>query len=351
MGRAHSLLMAVSCYRLGGNMIIGLTGKNAAGKTEVAQYLISRGFEYHSLSDEIREETRRRGREITRDVLMELGNELRSSFGAGVLAERISAKLGSDRNYVVDSIRNPMEVQVLKRRKDFFLLAVDADQQVRFERSRVRGREGAARTLDQFIEEEERELASDDPASQQLAATWRIADLVIHNDGSVEELHGRLDGIMPQLMCDFDRPDWDEYFLNIAKVVASRSNCMKRKVAAIIVRDRRVISTGYNGTPRGAKNCNEGGCPRCNSMAKSGTSLEDCLCCHGEENAITQAAFHGTSLKGATLYTTFAPCLLCTKMIINSGIVEVVYNQDYPLNDRAMALLSECGVMLRKHRI
>jgi dCMP deaminase len=152
-------------------------------------------------------------------------------------------------------------------------------------------------------------------------------------------------------MSNFDRPEWDEYFLNIAKVVASRSNCIKRKVAAIIVKDRRVISTGYNGTPRGAKNCNEGGCPRCSSMAQSGTSLEECVCCHGEENAITQAAYHGTSLKGATLYTTFAPCLLCTKMIINSGIIEVVYNQDYPLNDRAMALLRECGVQLRKHRV
>jgi len=130
-------------------------------------------------------------------------------------------------------------------------------------------------------------------------------------------------------------------------VVATRSNCMKRKVAAIIVKDNRVISTGYNGTPRGARNCNEGGCPRCNGMAPSGTALDECLCCHGEENAITQAAYHGTSLKGSTLYTTYAPCLHCTKLIINSGIVEVVYNKDYPLNDRALDLLRECGVALR----
>jgi dCMP deaminase len=332
-------------------MIIGLTGKNAAGKTEVSQYLVSRGFEYHSLADGVRDEARKRGREITREVLIELGNELRSRFGAGVLAERVSARLGTDRNYVIDSIRNPTEVEVLKRRKDFVLLAVDANRQVRFERSRLRGREGATATLEQFIREEDREMASDDPASQQLAATWRMADLVVQNDGSLEELNQKLAEILPGLMSNFDRPDWDEYFLNIAKVVASRSNCMKRKVAAIIVRDRRVIATGYNGTPRGARNCNEGGCPRCNGMAKSGTSLDECLCCHGEENAITQAAYHGTSLKGATLYTTFAPCLLCTKMIINSGILEVVYNQDYPLNDRAMALLCECGVVLRKHQV
>jgi dCMP deaminase len=152
-------------------------------------------------------------------------------------------------------------------------------------------------------------------------------------------------------MSNFQRPDWDEYFMSIARVVATRSNCIKRKIAAIIVKDRRVVSTGYNGTPRGAKNCNEGGCPRCNNMAASGTALDECLCCHGEENAITQAAYHGTALKGAILYTTFAPCLLCTKMIINSGIVEVIYNQEYPLNDRALSLLNECGIILRRHKV
>jgi dCMP deaminase len=332
-------------------MIIGLTGKNCAGKTAVCQYLVSRGFEYQSLSDDIRQEIRKRGGEITREVLTEVGNELRSRFGAGVLAERVLVRLGYDCNYVVDSIRNPTEVEVLRQRKDFILMAVDANEVVRFERSMLRGREGAAQTLEQFVQEEKRELQSDDPANQQLVATRRMADVVVNNDGSLEDLHRQLNEILPSLMSSFDRPEWDEYFLNIAKVVASRSNCIKRKVAAIIVKDRRVISTGYNGTPRGAKNCNEGGCPRCSSMAQSGTSLEECVCCHGEENAITQAAYHGTSLKGATLYTTYAPCLLCTKMIINSGIIEVVYNQDYPLNDRAMALLRECGVQLRKHRV
>ena len=164
-------------------------------------------------------------------------------------------------------------------------------------------------------------------------------------------MHRRLDALLPPLMSRFMRPTWDEYFMSIARVVAMRSNCMKRKVAAIIVKDMRVVSTGYNGTPRGAKNCNEGGCPRCNGMAASGTALDECLCCHGEENAITQAAYHGTSVKGATLYSTFAPCLLCTKMIINSGIAEVVYNQDYPLNDTALSLLKECGVLLRQHKV
>jgi dCMP deaminase len=332
-------------------MIIGLTGKNGAGKTEVCQYLKKRSFEYYSLSDEIREEATRKGLEVTREVLIEVGNELRQKHGPGILAERILARLQSDRNCVVDSIRNPSEVDVLKTRGDFTLLAVQADETIRFERSRNRGREAAAQTLQQFLAEEARELSSDNLFNQQLHETGQKADLVVTNNGTLEDLHRRLDELLPPLMSRFSRPSWDEYFMSIAKVVAMRSNCMKRKIAAIIVKDRRVISTGYNGTPRGAKNCNEGGCPRCNSLAESGTALDECLCCHGEENAITQAAYHGTSLKGSTLYTTYSPCLMCTKMIINSGIVEVVYNEDYPLNERAKALLNECGIKLRRHKV
>ena len=143
------------------------------------------------------------------------------------------------------------------------------------------------------------------------------------------------------------RPGWDEYFMEIAKVVALRSNCSRRHVAAVIVKDGRIISTGYNGTPRGIKNCNEGGCPRCNSNAPSGTSLDECICSHGEENAIVQAAYHGISIKDATLYTTFSPCLLCAKMIINSGIREVVYNESYTIDTTARRILAEAGVILR----
>ncbi len=143
------------------------------------------------------------------------------------------------------------------------------------------------------------------------------------------------------------RPDWDEYFMEIAKVVALRSNCTRRHVAAVIVKDKRIISTGYNGTPRGIKNCNEGGCPRCSSTAPSGTKLDECLCSHGEENAIVQAAYHGICVKDATLYTTFSPCLNCAKMIINAGIREVVYNEHYTIDGTASAILREAGVVLR----
>ena len=143
------------------------------------------------------------------------------------------------------------------------------------------------------------------------------------------------------------RPSWDQYFMDIAHVAASRSNCCRRQVAAVLVRDCRIISTGYNGTPRGVRNCSEGGCPRCNSDAPSGTNLHQCLCSHAEENAIVQAAYHGIAVKGATLYTTYSPCLLCAKMIINAGIVEVVYHRHYSIDNVSTALLHEAGVIVR----
>ena len=95
-------------------------------------------------------------------------------------------------------------------------------------------------------------------------------------------------------------------------------------------------------------NCNEGGCPRCNSLADSGTRLGECLCSHAEENAIVQAAYHGISVKDASLYSTFSPCLICTKMIINAGLREVVFNLDYPLNEVAQRLLDEAVVRVKK---
>lgn len=141
------------------------------------------------------------------------------------------------------------------------------------------------------------------------------------------------------------RPDWDTYFMNIAEAAASRANCTRRQIGAVLVKDKRIISTGYNGTPMGTKNCFEGGCSRCASSVPSGSNLDKCSCCHAEENAIVQAALHGMQTKDATLYTTFTACTQCAKMIINAGIRKVVAKKDYP-DDLGTALLKEAGVEL-----
>jgi dCMP deaminase len=332
-------------------MILGVSGLNGSGKGEVVRFLEARSFYAFSLSDVIRDALRERGVEETRERMIAAGRELRGAEGPGALAERLARRLAADRNYVIDSVRHPAEVEALRARTGRFrLLWVEADEATRLARIRARARAGDPRTLEDLRRLEGQELASDDPAAQQLLAVREMADLRVRNDGSLAELHTRLQQILEQSL-GFDRPSWDEYFLSIARVVASRSNCVKRKVAAVITRDRRIISTGYNGTPRGTRNCNEGGCPRCNGFAEGGTRLDECLCSHGEENAITQAAFHGVSVRGGTLYTTFSPCLTCTKMIINAGIEEVAYNASYPLGDVSLALLREAGVKIRQVRL
>lgn len=329
-------------------MVIGLTGRNGSGKGVVAEFLKAKGFYYYSLSDVIREEIRRRGEEVTRERLIEVGRELRAERGTGYLARQILERIEDDQHYVVDSLRHPHEVGVFRVCPRFYLVATEADPATRFARLKERGRENDPVTFEEFLALEAQEAASEQSESQQLLASQELADFKLRNDGTVEELQAQVSELLQRLISNFRRPDWDEYFMKIAKVAALRSNCIKRKVAAVIVRDKRVISSGYNGTPRGTKNCYEGGCPRCNNLAASGTQLEECLCSHGEENAITQAAYHGVSVKDATLYTTVAPCLMCTKMIINAGICEVVYNQEYPLNETSFRLLQEAGVSCRK---
>ena len=329
-------------------MIIGLTGKNGSGKGEVANFLKERGFHYFSLSDALRDEAKKRGHEITRDVLVGLGNELREKEGPGCLAERIFAKLDPEKHYAIDSIRHPSEVQVFRRRNDFTLLRIHAPDRLRFERLRQRNRENDPKTYEEFLALENKEAKSKVKTDQQLDQAIASADIQIDNNGPLKELHEKIKQILVQVSQNSPRPSWDDYFMGIAKVAALRSNCIKRKVAAVIVKDKRIISTGYNGTTRGITNCNEGECPRCSSNDASGKDLGECLCSHGEENAIVQAAYHGVALKGATLYTTFSPCLMCTKMIINAGIVEVVYQATYPLSDISFKLLQQAGVAVRK---
>ena len=133
--------------------------------------------------------------------------------------------------------------------------------------------------------------------------------------------------------------------MRMAALAASRSTCLRRHVGAVVVKDRMVLSTGYNDTPRGLPNCGDGGCARCASDAPSGQALDTCLCLHAEQNAIIQAAYHGVSIAGATIYATHQPCLTCAKMIVNVGIRRIVFAGDYP-DPLAMQMLTEARVAL-----
>ena len=126
------------------------------------------------------------------------------------------------------------------------------------------------------------------------------------------------------------RPTWDEYFMEMAQVAAKRSTCLRRSVGAVIVKNKQILASGYNGTPMGLPHCEEVGCLREQLQVPSGKCHELCRGVHAEQNAITQAAYHGVSVKGATIYVTHQPCVVCTKMLINAGIERVVFANPYP---------------------
>ena len=139
------------------------------------------------------------------------------------------------------------------------------------------------------------------------------------------------------------RPDWDQYFLEIAHVVKTRSTCIRRQVGAIIVKDYRIISTGYNGAASGAPHCDVAGCLREKLGIRSGERHELCVAIHAEQNAIVQAAKHGTPIDGATLYCTNQPCAICAKMLVNAGIRRIVFNGTYP-DEFAEKILKEGNI-------
>ncbi len=141
------------------------------------------------------------------------------------------------------------------------------------------------------------------------------------------------------------RPSWDQYFMEIARQVATRSTCLRRHVGAVIVRDKRMLCTGYNGAPRGMEHCDAVGCLREEMHIPSGQRQEICRGLHAEQNAIIQAALHGVSTEGATIYVTHQPCMTCAKMSINAGIVRVVCASSYP-DELSRGMLSEAGVLL-----
>lgn len=139
------------------------------------------------------------------------------------------------------------------------------------------------------------------------------------------------------------RPDWQTYFMDIAQLVASRSTCLRRHVGAVIVKENRILSTGYNGTPSGIRHCLERGCLRDELKIPSGQRHELCRGLHAEQNAIIQAAYHGVAIESGEIYCTNQPCIICAKMIINAGLKKIIIGSSYP-DELASEMLNEAGL-------
>jgi len=146
------------------------------------------------------------------------------------------------------------------------------------------------------------------------------------------------------------RPTWEEYFMEITRLVAKRSTCLRRQVGAVLVMDKRILATGYNGAPSGLAHCLEVGCLREEKQVPSGERHELCRGLHAEQNVIIQAAFHGIRIQGSTLYCTNLPCAICTKMLINAGVKEIIYEGGYQ-DALSRQMLLEAGIPARQFHL
>ncbi|KAG7890993.1 hypothetical protein KL925_002020 [Ogataea polymorpha] len=307
-------------------MLIGITGTLYSGKSEVAAFLVSEyGFKY-----------------ITVDGSpAEVNLQVFKSFDTESELIDFVTKNWYD-NFLLTCITSNKFLQALLKRPFFLHVAIDASLINRFKRLE---KTNANITLEQFA------LRSDEYRFGNNGEMLQILDqseIRIINDGhTVQEFHDRLRSLN-LLNQERLRPSWDAYFMRLADLAALRSNCMKRRVGCVLVRDSRILATGYNGTPRNVKNCNQGGCPRCNAGDSCGIGLSTCLCLHAEENAILEAGRDRIG-KSAILYCNTCPCLTCSIKIVQSGIEEVVYSQSYSMDELSSKVFQEAGIKLRQY--
>ncbi|KNG46381.1 deoxycytidylate deaminase [Stemphylium lycopersici] len=248
--------------------------------------------------------------------------------------------------WVTTDIWDDGVVDALMKRPFFLLVSVDAPFKVRWQRYQTRRAANQLPPPDIMDFVDQNDEHSFAPKTGLGGLSYRAQLKLLDNTASIESLRNAIRALD---LTDHSRlrPSWDQYFMQLADLAAHRSNCMKRRVGCCVVRNKRVISTGYNGTPRKMTNCNEGGCGRCNNSAKGGTDLNTCLCLHAEENALLEAG-HDRIGENAILYCNTCPCVTCSVKITQVGITEVVYNQGYLVDDQTARIFKESGVKLRQ---
>lgn len=330
-------------------MIIGLTGSLAAGKGVVSEFFKKKGFVYLSLSDELRQLAKEMKIELTRKNLQDLGNKTRAERGLSFLAELVVNKIKSQeyKKAIIDGIRNPAEVDFLEKNlKHFFLVSVDAPQEIRFKRMAARARESDPVTWEKFLEVDKRDKGVGEKASGQgVAKCMAKAKIVLINEGSLEGVNKKVENLFEDIERKLPRPTWDEYFINIMDSVATRATCNRGRAGCVIARNKQLLVTGYVGSPNGLPHCDEVGHQMKQTIHEDGKITNHCVrTTHAEQNAICQAAKNGISIKDATLYCKMEPCAVCAKMIINSGIKRVVCKKRYQVGEQS--LLESAGVIV-----
>ncbi|USW55890.1 Putative cytidine and deoxycytidylate deaminase domain, APOBEC/CMP deaminase, zinc-binding protein [Septoria linicola] len=331
-------------------MLIGLCGGICSGKHSVLDYLVQRhNFQVLTVP-----------RSTSTPSVAKSASEahvLANSTHPGTTFFKIEDLLDYatkywQENFVTPSIHNLDDLSVLNRRPFFILVHIDAPISLRWTRFKAICASSSLTppTLEQFVLRNDTHLYSPDTNLSTVASLAQIK--LLNSTTSLPKLWASLDALNltdPSRI----RPAWDHYFMTLASLAARRSNCMRRQVGCVLVRNKRILATGYNGTPRNIKNCADGGCPRCNSTSTTtsstsgGADLSTCLCIHAEENALLEAGRERINTS-SVLYCNTCPCLTCTIKIVQVGITEVVYSQSYYMDAEAAKIFLEAGVKLRQ---
>lgn len=348
-------------------MLIGICGSICAGKHTTAEYLVQHhGFLRLHLPSQFQlpgtnsEDAKR----LLPSVTDEKGTRGLTFPDVDALLDFVTKRWRE--HWVLTDIPDEATLELLLRRPFFLLLNIDAPISLRYRRftERCSKRDLAPLSLVDFVTTNDFQLYGSPSSplttpkkgvvqngatsSPGIAHILPRAHLQILNQyGSVPAYYSFLDTLDLTSPIRL-RPTWDAYFMTIASLASLRSNCMKRRVGCVLVHNARIISTGYNGTPRNLTNCNEGGCDRCNSARQGGVGLATCLCLHAEENALLEAGRERIR-EGAVLYCDTCPCLTCSVKIAQVGVKEVVYSQSYNMDDASRRVLKEAGVELRQY--
>ncbi|KAK0868428.1 Deoxycytidine monophosphate (dCMP) deaminase [Friedmanniomyces endolithicus] len=327
-------------------MLIGICGTICAGKHSVQDYLVER-HDFKAL------ELARNVSGVETPASQDLVSKSQRAHTSRVSFATVDDLLDFatqhwQLRFCTTSIHNEATVEALCHRPFFLLLHIDAPLFNRWQRCKTRcaSTSMTSGTLEQFVQSNDARLYNSTTGG--LAALASRAQIqLLNSTTSLPSLHLALDALN---LTDESRlrPTWDHYFMTLASLAARRSNCMRRQVGCVLVRENRVIATGYNGTPRHITNCNAGGCSRCNDGGgRSGIGLSTCLCLHAEENALLEAGRERVG-GGAVLYCNTCPCLTCSIKIVQVGITEVVFNRSYWMDAETAKIFREAGVRLRQ---
>lgn len=333
---------------MGERKIIAVVGMAGSGKSETANFLKEKGYQFLRFGQLTLDEIKKRGLEINEENEGPIREAFRKEHGMAAFAILNKPKIDeflSKGDVVIDGLYSWSEYKFLKEAygDKLKVLAVNTPREIRYSRLEQRTQIDEKMRNRPMTREQAEERDYAEIENIEKAGPIAMADLVVDNFGTKEDLRAQLRGIFD----DSRRPKWDEYFLKMAALIAERATCHRHHVGAVIVRGKKVLTTGYNGAGKGLPDCLELGCKKNKEGIASGISSERCRGIHAEQNAIIQAANSGENIDGATLYCTHTPCMMCAKELHNAGIKEVISYQEFSGDQGAKEYLANAGVIMK----